>query len=328
MGILYISEADVAALVDMPQALLAVEEAFRRLSAGEAESVPRVRARAKGIMLHGMMAAAGYAGYVGWKCYTTTRTAAQFHVGLYEQSTGSLVALIEADYLGRLRTGATTGVALRLMASPEAADVGLFGTGRQAETQLEAAASVLALRQAFVYSHSQERREAFAERMSARLAIEVTPVDRPQEAAEDLPIVITATTSTTPVFDGAWLAEGTVVCAVGSNALGRAEIDSTTVRRADVVVCDSVAGCRNEAGDFVDALEKGIFDWTRAVDLSDVVAGRATGRSRTGGIGLFKSVGMAIEDLALAVPLYELAKQTGRGVMWETAQESTTDIGR
>jgi len=314
MGALYLTESDVAALVDMPSAIESVATAFRHLADGQAENIPRVRARAPGIILHGMIAAAGYLGYVGWKCYTTTRAAARFQVGLYDQATGNMVALIEADHLGRLRTGATTGVALRLMAQADSSELGLFGAGRQAETQLAAAAAVLPLRRAFVYSRSEERRASFAESVRARLSIEVTPVDRPQEAAEDLPIVITATASATPVFDGSWLAEGAVVCAVGANALSRAEIDATTVRRADIVVCDSVPACRAEAGDFVDALEKGVFDWQRAVDLSEVVAGRAVGRSRSGGIAIFKSVGLAIEDVALAALLVARAKKAGRGI--------------
>ncbi len=313
MSALFLTEADVTALVDMPATIEVVADAFRRLAAGEADNVPRARARAEGIMLHGMFAAADYLGLVGWKFYTTTRTGARFQVGLYDKTSGAMVALIEADHLGRLRTGATTGVALRSMAAPEARELGLFGTGRQAETQLLAAAAVLPLRQAFVYCRSEERREQFAERMQARLSIEVTPVDRPQEAAEDLPIVITATGSATPVFDGTWLAEGTVVCAVGANALSRAEIDATTVRRAEVVVCDSVAACKGEAGDFSDALEKGIFDWRRAVDLADVVTGRAVGRSRSGGIAIFKSVGLAIEDVALGALVVQRARERGVG---------------
>jgi len=314
MPAIYLSEADVAALLDMPRTIGIVEEVFRQLSLGNAENVPRVRARAQGIVLHSMIAAARYLGYVGWKAYTTTKTAARFHVGLYEQATGELVALIEADQLGRLRTGATTGVALRLMAAPGTHELGLFGVGRQAETQLAAAVAVLPLQRAFVYSRSEERRNAFADRMQNQLGIEILPVDRPQEAAEDLPIVITATTSATPVFDGTCLAEGTVVCAVGSNALSRAEIDTTTVRRADVVVCDSVAACQPEAGDFVDAVEKGVFDWGRAVELADVVAGRAVARRRNSSIAIFKSVGLAIEDVAVAAYLVAAAREQGRGV--------------
>lgn len=312
MTAIYLTEADVDSLLTMPLALEVCEEAFRRLAAGEAENIPRARAQAPGIMLHSMSAAAGYLGLVGWKNYTTTRQAARFQVGLYDTS-GELVALIEADKLGQLRTGATTGVAVGYMADREAAELGLFGAGWQAESQLRAVATVRAIRVAYVYSRNQQKRESFAERMSSELQIEVRPVDRPQEAAEELPIVVTATTSREPVFDGNWLAEGALVCAVGSNWLNKAEIDATVVRRADNIVCDSIRACQIEAGDFVDAIEKGIFDWSRAVDLADVVAGKATGRNTRESIALFKSVGLAIEDIALAGKLLELARQRGIG---------------
>jgi ornithine cyclodeaminase/alanine dehydrogenase-like protein (mu-crystallin family) len=125
--------------------------------------------------------------------------------------------------------------------------------------------------------------------------------------------VVTATTSREPVFDGNWLAEGALVCAVGSNWLTKAEIDATVVRRADNIVCDSIKACQAEAGDFLDAIEKGIFDWSRAVDLADVVAGKATGRNTRESIALFKSVGLAIEDVALGGKLLELARERGLG---------------
>jgi ornithine cyclodeaminase/alanine dehydrogenase-like protein (mu-crystallin family) len=260
-----------------------------------------------------MSATAPWLGLAGWKCYTTTRHGARFLLGLYDASNGALAALVEADRLGQLRTGATTAVAAEWMAPLEAAEVGLFGAGHQAETQLEAIAAARPIKRAYVYSRNEERRTAFAEQMSARLAIDVAPVDRPQEAAEEVPIIVTATTSAEPVFDGNWLAEGSFVAAVGSNWLKRAEIDVTTVRRADNIVCDSIDACRHEAGDFTDALEKGVFDWSRAVELADVVAGRAVGRSRPESIALFKSVGLAIEDVALGGKLLELARQQGAG---------------
>jgi len=313
MACLYLTEADVTRLLDMRASIGLVEEAFRRLAAGDAENVPRARARSSGIILHTMSAAAGYLGLVGWKCYTTTVRGARFHVGLYDAASGELVALLEADRLGQLRTGATTGVAVEWMAQPEAKELGLFGTGTQARTQLEAVAAVRPIKIVYVYSRREERRISFAEEMSARLGLDVRPVDRPQEAAEELPIVITATASREPVFDGMGLAEGTLVCAMGSNALNRAEIDANVLRRADNIVCDSVKACQIEAGDFVDALEKGVFDWTRAVELADVVAGRAIGHSTPQSIRLFKSVGLAIEDVALGSKLLELARQQGVG---------------
>jgi ornithine cyclodeaminase/alanine dehydrogenase-like protein (mu-crystallin family) len=192
--------------------------------------------------------------------------------------------------------------------------LGLFGAGKQAETQLEAVAQVRPIRRAFVYNRREEQRTAFADRMRQRLNIEVIAVDRPHEAAEDLPIVVTATNSAEPVLTGEWLAEGCLVCAAGSNWRGRAELDAAVVRRADNVVCDSVEACRNEAGDFTAALEKGIFDWSRAVNLCDVVAGKAVGRNTRDSVVLFKSVGMAIEDVALGGELLARARKNGVGV--------------
>jgi ornithine cyclodeaminase/alanine dehydrogenase-like protein (mu-crystallin family) len=260
-----------------------------------------------------MSAAAEYLGVVGWKTYTTTQTGAQFLAGLCDAESGELVALVEADQLGRLRTGATTAVAAAFMADMEATEMGLFGTGRQAATQLEAISEVRPIKRCYVYSRMRENRERFATEMTANLGFEVSPVDRPQGAAEDLPIVVTATTSAAPVFDGNDLSEGALVCAIGSNWPQRAEIDVHTIRRADNVVCDSREACRIEAGDFRQAIEKGMFDWSRAVDLADVVAGRAVGRNNRQSVTLFKSVGLAIEDVALCATLVERARARGAG---------------
>lgn len=314
MAALFLTEAEVARLLDIRTAIDLVEEAFRRLAAGEATNVPRVRAVGQTSVLHAMSASADYLGYSGAKLYATVRGGARFHLALYSQASGELEALIEANRLGQLRTGATTAVAAASMAPLEAVELGLFGAGFQAETQLAALSIARPIKEAFVYSRALEHRVAFADRMSTRLGINVTPVDRPQDAAEDLPIVVTATTSREPVFDGNWLAEGTHVAAVGSNWWNRAEIDVDTVRRADTVVCDSVEACRREAGDFRGALEKGIFDWSRAIELADVVTGRAVGRRKADSITLFKSVGLAVEDVALGVWLLERARAEHVGV--------------
>ena len=313
MSAVYLTEIDVQQLLDMPMAIDVVREAFRQLGEGQADNVPRVRARGPGVVLHSLSATASYLGFVGWKIYTTTRSGAQFLVGLHDAATGRIEALIEADRLGQLRTGATTGVAVEWLALPRASEIGIFGAGRQARTQLEAVATVRPLSMAYVYSRTAGNRQKFADEMSARLRFEVRPVDRPQEAAEELPIVVTATSSATPVFDGQCLAEGALVCAIGSNWATRAEVDSHVVRRADNIVCDSVKACRLEAGEFVGPLESGVFDWNGAVDLSAVVNGTAVGRNNKDSIVLFKSVGLAIEDVALAAKLLELARTHDKG---------------
>jgi len=313
MSALFLTESDVAQLLDMRLAIEVVEEAFRQLADRKAMNVPRVRAKMPGVVLHTMSAAAEYLGLVGWKAYATTRAGARFHSALYDAHSGDMVALIEADRLGQVRTAAATAVAIEWMANLDASELGLFGTGHQAETQLEAATVARPIKQAFVYSRNETKRIAFAGRMSRQLGIDVVPVDRPQEAAEELPIVITATTSVEPLFDGNALAEGTLVCAVGSNWLTKAEIDVNVVRRADNIVCDSIEACRAEAGDFVAALEAGVFDWSRAVELADVVSGNAVGRSTRESVTLFKSVGLAIEDVALGGKLLDLARARGIG---------------
>ena len=142
MAALYLSEDEVRELIDMETSIEVIEEAFRQLAGDDVENIPRARARAKDILLHTMSAAADYLGMVGWKAYTTTRQSAQFCVAVYDSASGEMVALIEADYLGQLRTGATSGVATEFMARPDSKIVGVFGSGLQARTQLKAVGTV------------------------------------------------------------------------------------------------------------------------------------------------------------------------------------------
>lgn len=313
MSVLYLTEQDVLDVVDMETSVEVIEDMFRQLAAGRAQNVPRTRAAAPGIMLHTMSAAAEYLGVIGWKTYTTTRSSMRFHVALYDNQTGEMLALIEADALGQFRTGAASGVATEYMARPDAKIVGLLGSGKQARTQLKAVCTVRKIERVDIYSPNPEHRAAFAADMAEFCATDVVPVHAPDEAAAEKDIVICATTSKIPVFDGRVLDEGTHLNVVGSNFPGKAEIDVTTVRRADLIVCDSVEQCRIEAGDFKMALEEGVTDWIKMYDLADVVAERETGRATSENVTLFKSVGLAIEDVALATHIWKLARKEGLG---------------
>lgn len=313
MAALYLTETDVRDLLDMEIAIEVIEEAFRQLADGGAVNVPRVRARGRGICLHNMSAAADYLGVVGWKAYTTTKSGARFLTGLYSSATGEPLALIEADYLGQLRTGAASGVATEHMARPDARVVGLFGAGSQARTQLKAVTTVRRIELVEVYSRDEERCRQFCELMSEWCNTRVIPSRVPDDVAAEKDIVICATSARTPVFEGKVLEDGTHLNVIGSNDLSRAEIDVATIQRADTIVCDSLAQCRLEAGDFVQALEEGAVDWSHMHELADVVSDRETGRKTAESVTLFKSVGLAIEDVALAVRLLELAKREGLG---------------
>jgi len=313
MPAIYLTEDDVAWLLDMDSAIESVEEAFRQWAFEKADNQPRRRARAGNATVHVLAAAAEYLNYVGCKTYVTTRGGNRFQFVLSELEHGHPVALIEANLLGQMRTGAASGVATKYMARPDARIVGCFGTGFQARAQLKAICSVRRIERVDVYSRNDERRRAFADEMSEYCNVPTVAVHSPDEAAAEKDIVLCATSSKEPLFDGHILEEGTHVCAIGSNYLTKAEIDVTTIRRADHVVCDSLEACQLEAGDFAPAIQDGSLDWSRVHELSDVVVGRETGRALPEDITLFKSVGLGLEDLAVAVRIYQRARLEGLG---------------
>jgi ornithine cyclodeaminase/alanine dehydrogenase-like protein (mu-crystallin family) len=313
MPVLLLSEDDVRQLLSVEMALQAVEEGLRKLALDEAVNIPRARAQTDHAMLHVLGGAAKTLGVMGYKAYSTSRKGAHFHVALYDGKTGALLALIQADYLGQVRTGAASGVATQYMARPDAAEVGLFGSGKQARTQAEAVCKVRKVRRIQVYSPNEEHRRRFVQEMTPICGCELEPVPRPEMAAQDKDIVITATASREPVLNGNWIAEGTHLNVIGSNFLGKAEVDAVTVRRCESIVVDSKDQARLEAGDFVAALEEGSIHWSDIHELGQVIVGRYTGRAKPQDVTLFKSLGIAIEDLAVAARVYAKAQAAGLG---------------
>jgi ornithine cyclodeaminase/alanine dehydrogenase-like protein (mu-crystallin family) len=297
----------------MDMAVEAVEQGLRKLALDEAHNVPRNRVQTDHAMLHVLAASAKTFGVLGYKAYCTSSKGANFHLALHDGRTGALLALMQSDYLGQMRTGAASGVATQYMARPDAGEVGLFGAGKQARTQLQAVCRARKVRRVQVYSRNEEKRAAFASEMSELCKCEVEPVPRPEQAAEDKDIVITATTSREPVVNGHWIAEGTHLNVIGSNFLSKAEVDAVTVRRCDIVVVDSKDQARLEAGDFVQALEEGSLHWTDVHELGQVIVGRYTGRAHPQDVTLFKSLGIGIEDVAVASRVYVAAQDAGVG---------------
>ena len=303
----------------MEKAIELVESACTHLAAGQAQNHPRRRLQlASSATLHYMAAVDLTTGYLGAKIYSThPQTGAHFLVLLYASDGGPL-AMIEANALGQIRTGAASGVATRLLARPAAGIVGLIGSGFQAETQLEAVARVRRLREARVYSRSPQRQEDFASRMQALLKFPVTPVETAEQAIRGCDVAITATSARDPVLLGEWLQPGMHINAIGSNHAKRRELDAAAVGRASLVVADSVEQARMESGDLIAAFEQGAGSWDRVVELADLFAGKCPGRTSENDITLFKSNGLAVEDLAVAGYVYERAlaeREKGEGVI-------------
>ncbi|HEX4609428.1 MAG TPA: ornithine cyclodeaminase family protein [Urbifossiella sp.] len=314
MSVLYLTEAEVGRLLTMDLALDAVAAAFRKVGCDEADNVPRRRCQTDRLMLHILPAAAKTLGAVGFKAYTTPRDGpARFHVTLFDPQTGAMSALIEADLLGQFRTGAASGVATKKLARPDAATAGCIGTGKQARTQVLAVCKVRPVRQVKVYGRDPDRRAAFAAQLASETGVEVMPVGSAEEAARGLDIVITATNAREPVLKGEWLAEGCHVNLVGSNFLARAEADVEVFRRAALVTADSKEQARLEAGDLVAPLNQQVLSWADVYDFGPLLVGKYPGRQSPRDITVFKSLGLGIEDVAVAVRLLDLARQQGIG---------------
>lgn len=310
---LFLTENDVARLLTMPLALEAVEAAHRALAVGQALDVPRQRTRLPQTTLHVLQGALPEFGVIGYKAYTSNRSGVRFLVHLYDASTGSLRAVIEADRLGMMRTAAASGVATRCLARTEARVLGMFGAGWQAEGHLEAIAAVRALDHAKVYSRNGERLQEFCRRMSERLALEVRPGASPEDVVRGSDLVSTVTTAASPLFSGDWLAPGTHINAAGSNSLIRRELGEDVLKRCSAIVVDSVETALREAGDLLPWLEKGRLHAGQLRDLGQVLVGRQPARTTAEAITLFESQGLAVQDLALAARLESLARVRGLG---------------
>ncbi len=310
-----LTEADVRRVLTMPMALESVEEAFRRFSLGRAILHPRIRLLMPNRTFMHYMAAADFdAGYCGMKIYTSVRGGPlRFVVALFKAETGKLVALLEADFLGQMRTGAASGVATRLMAREDAKRCGILGSGIQAKTQLEAVAAVRKLEEVRSYSRTPERCDAFCREMSLRLGIPVTPVSNSETAVRDMDIVITATSSATPVVFGEWLSPEAHINAIGANFPQKRELDEDAVRRCGIIVVDSREQARLEAGDLIDVLGEDANAWAAVRELADVVSGKLAGRTHDRQVTLFKSTGVAIEDVTVAARVYEEAVKQAIG---------------
>ena len=313
MPLFTLAEDDVRKLLTMDLALTAVEASFRKLALDEAVNIPRQRCQTDTVMLHILPAAAKTLGALGFKAYTTGRFYPQFKVYLFDAKMGGLTAIVDADFLGQVRTGAATGVATKKLARADAATVGLIGTGRQARTQLEAVCKVRAIRSAKVYGRDEAKLAAFAAEMSAVCGFDVEPVNTPRGAVEGRDIVIAATSSRTPVLFGEWLAPGTHVNLMGSNYLTSAEADVEVFRRAKLITIDSKDQGRQEAGDFVAAMGEHVFGWQDVKEFAHVLVNRYPGRESPADITIFKSLGLGIQDIAVAVKVVDLAKANGMG---------------
>jgi ornithine cyclodeaminase/alanine dehydrogenase-like protein (mu-crystallin family) len=221
--------------------------------------------------------------------------------------------MIEADLFGQLRTGAASGLATRLLARPDAQTLGLIGVGRQSRTQVLAVCAVRPIRRVNVFARTAESREAYARAMEKDLGIEVRPSPSAQACVAEADVVVTITKSAEPVCQAEWLAPGAHVNVAGANSGDRREVDGEMVLRAAVKVTDHVEQAKVEAGEFRDLVADGKLAWSDIRELGELVTGKATGRTSPSELTLFKSLGIALEDMAFGEFVYQRALAAGVG---------------
>lgn len=293
---IHIDESTVRRLLPMAKAIDLLDDAFQNWNAGKAQSQPRRRLiLPTGAVLHSMAGATEK--YFGTKVYAThAQHGAWFHFFLYDAQTARPLALFDANYLGQIRTGAASGLATRRLAKQGPATVTILGSGFQARSQLDAIRTVRDVAKAYVWSRSKEKCEAFAAETGAEIA------NDPNEAIAKSNIVSTATNAKEPLFNVAAIQPGTHINAIGSNAANKREIPAELLAKAHYIVADSVEQARIEAGDLLLALDEP--GWAKVDELRH-------GRTRQSDdeITVFKSIGVGLEDVAVAAYIYEAAQQ-------------------
>ena len=309
---LLLTEEEVDGLLDMQSTLPVVEDVFRAHGEGRATNHARRRVALPTGGLNVMFAGAPQIDAMGLKAYSVTRSGARFYTMIFDPEGGELLAILQSDRLGQLRTGASTGIAAKYLARENATTLGLYGAGWQAETQLEAVAAIKSLSRVVVHSRSEETRKKFAEKLGERIGMEIQTTSSPEEpAAQDM--VVTATSSKEPVLKGEWLSAGAHITAAGSNFIFKSEVDREVVRRASFICADSKEELGLEAGDLMMPLETGQLLPEAVFELGSVVAGHVKGRNSDDDITLFASQGLALQDMAAARLVYDRARERGVG---------------
>ncbi len=321
---LILTRHDVEALLTMPTAIDAVEAGFRQLALGNVVMPQRAAttiAPHNGLHLSMPAFVGGEPGTLTIKIVTVygdnqTRFGLPMIQGvllLHDARNGQLLAMMDAEHLTAVRTGAASGVATRQLARQDAAIVAIFGAGAQAGAQLAAMCAVRPIRQVFVITRSGAKDADFCAHMAAKLGVAVIATRDVRAAVMAADIICTATNASTPVFDGDWLQPGTHINAVGAYTAKMRELDTRTIQRSRVFV-DHHQAAQTEAGDILIPIVNQEYDYAQiAGELGALLNGTVAGRTQAQEITLFKSVGLAMQDAVTAAQVYALAIKRGTG---------------
>jgi len=321
---LWISEAEVVAMMDMGEAIVALEKGLLTEARGDAKNMVKTHVGwGDGSSLHAIGAVFAKERFAGAKTWAHTKGGATPLLILFDSETGALKAIIEAFAFGQLRTASASGVATNLLAAKDADDFAIIGTGRQAITQVAAVVAVRPIKRIRVFGPNEGRRERFASQVKEEFDIEVVASRSVAEAVEDATIITVATRATEPIISAEMIARGAHINAIGAIVPSRAEIARDVLERCDRMVVDSVPQAQQLARELMDFFGAANQEsWQRVRSLADLVVARETRDSKED-VTLFKSLGMGISDLALGMELYRKARSEGFGREFAHPQRAT-----
>ena len=303
---LILSERQVESLIEMTEVVASVEEALRAEGAGEVANSMRTRSRGRASLLNVMHANLSYLGRGGIKSYMSSRAGTKFVLVLFDSNDSTPLAVMGADVLGRFRTGAASGVATHHLFGGKSGTLAMFGSGKQALTQVLAVSAVIKVEEVRVWSPTARHRDAFKEKLST-MGFRAKACDTPARAAEGADVASTITSSPDPFLTDEMVRSISHANVCGGNVAGRSEITPSAVGAFGTVVVDDLPQAKVEYGDLIRAASAGTFSWDSAIELGSIVAGKAKPRGKT----LFKSGGAALEDVAVASLIYDKALKSG-----------------
>jgi len=306
---LWITEADVARLLTLDDAVAALEHGLEAEAQSAAQNMVKTHATwGDGHTLHAIGAVFPSAGYAGTKTWAHTAGGAAPLLILFDSHDGSARAIIEAFTLGQLRTGGMSAVATRWLAAPEADELAIIGTGKQAFMQVAAVNAVRPLNRVRVFSPNPAHRRQFIERLQSQFAFEVVDAPTVTAAVEGAPIITAVTRATEPFLLVDMISRGTHINAIGAITPDRIEFAPNVLARCDAVVVDSCASVQKLSKEFNAYYGPGKRSWQDVRPLCEVVAQRCS-RARAADLSLFKAMGVGIADLALGIEVYERARR-------------------
>ena len=311
---LFLRDEDVNRCLSMEDMLEAIETMQRRFGQGAASNLARRKIIGEGGLLSVMGGGLFYDKVFGVKTYTVVSGKYSFQVSLYDADTGELLCYTQANRLGQLRTGATTGVAVKYLSNSDSATLGIIGTGYQAPTQLEAICQVRGIKEIRAFSPTSEHRESFGQIMSNSLGVKVIPAESSEQAVKGSDIVVCIAATLETVLRGEWLSAGATAIAAGPTTWRAREVDDQVLTRADKIFVDSLEQAPTESGDISSAVDRGILQWSRLQELRHAVAKNLAGRDDSSQIIYAKLMGTGVADVAAAKLAYDRARAQGLGM--------------